>query len=55
MSKANLLQSRLNRLGKLIDLKAPPVVLETEKKLIDEAYTVYMEEIQKPVEEKKKN
>jgi len=41
-------QNRANRLQKLISLNAPPIILENEVRMLNEAYKQYINSIKEP-------
>lgn len=41
-------QNRVNRLQKLISLDAPPIILENEVRMFNEAYNQYVNSIKEP-------
>jgi len=43
-------QNRVNRLQRLISLDAPPIILENEVKMLNEAYKEYLNSIQESKE-----
>ncbi len=45
-------QNRANRLQKLIGLDAPPIILENEVKMLNEAYKQYINSIKEPCKPK---
>ena len=45
-------QNRANRLQKLISLDAPPIILENEVKMLNEAYKQYVNSIKEPSKSK---